>query len=112
MTTRRHLATFLCAGLLGLGPGLAGCGGNGKATKKDPAPTTSNQKEETREPEAPVPENLGESPCGNPKWGQLPDQHDIDGDPKDDDSADGSSDSADDSEDDAEAPTSDGANAN
>jgi len=69
-------AALMVAALLALGP--AACGGNGEMTKPDPSPTANTDK---REPSAPVPDNLAETPCGNPDWGELPDQHKIDGDP-------------------------------
>lgn len=85
------LASLCVTALLAIG--LAACGGNGKVAKPDQAPAA---KKEKREPKAPVPENLGETPCGNPDWGQLPDQHQIDGDPPADASSDSSSSSDDD----------------
>ena len=81
---RRYLAILLLGGLLGAG-GSLGCGTNGQATRDD---QPAKEKKEKRKPEAPMPENLAESPCGNPKWGQLPEQHEIDGDPKDGEAAD------------------------
>jgi len=33
-----------------------------------------------RTPQAPKPDTLEESPCGDPNWARMPDQHKIDGD--------------------------------
>ncbi len=58
-----------------------------------PAPqSTDTSKKERREPEAPAPDELAESPCANPDWGQLPEQHAIDGDPDSPDESGGESD--------------------
>ena len=54
-----------------------------------PEPTPSGQDQEAskkdRTPEAPTPEQLAESPCGNPNWARLPEEHRVDGDPEADD---------------------------
>ncbi|MFB6351179.1 MAG: hypothetical protein ABEN55_10335, partial [Bradymonadaceae bacterium] len=73
------MPTLLVAGLLALGSiGLTACAGNGEAAKPDKSPKPKKKKPK---PEAPMPENLAEAPCGNPDWGQLPEQHRIHGDP-------------------------------
>ena len=65
--------------------GLAsGCASTPKPPPSDQADSDqASQKERT--PEAPTPEELAESPCGNPNWARLPDQHRENGDPETDD---------------------------
>jgi hypothetical protein len=68
-----------------LGVGLA----SGCASGPEPTPSDQGQdqaaSEKDRTPEAPTPEQLAESPCGNPNWARLPEEHREDGDPETDD---------------------------
>lgn len=69
------VVSWLCAGLFCV-TATTGCASGPRA-----ADTEENKQKKKREPQAPNPEALANSPCGNPEWGSLPKEHEIDGDP-------------------------------
>ncbi len=83
------IVPWACAGLFCV-TATTGC-----ASGPQTPDTGENKKEKKREPQAPSPEELASSPCGNPKWGSLPEEHAIDGDPAPSDKSDSDTDAAD-----------------
>lgn len=79
------IITWICAGLFCV-TAASGC-----ASGPQPTDTGEGEKKK-REPQAPSPEKLASSPCGNPDWGSLPEEHAIDGDPAPAESQNGASD--------------------
>jgi len=62
-----------------LAVGWMGCASSSRAERSSESSKTNG---ESRTPSAPTPEELENSPCGNPNWAELPDQHEVDGDPE------------------------------
>jgi hypothetical protein len=73
-TVWSYIVPCVCAGLFVTA--TTGC-----ASGPRQAETDETRKKKEREPQAPSPDELASSPCGNPEWGSLPDEHAIDGDP-------------------------------
>ncbi|MFB6262591.1 MAG: hypothetical protein ABEL76_03030 [Bradymonadaceae bacterium] len=64
------VAAFLAAAA------ASGCASGKSGKRSDDSANRGN----IENPEGPTPEELAEHPCGNPDWGTLPDQHQVDGD--------------------------------
>lgn len=73
-----HPTTLLLL-VAALAVGWSGCASSSGA---DRSSESSDQTKQKRTPSAPTPETLEDSPCGNPNWAELPEQHEVDGDPE------------------------------